>query len=1004
MGGVMTEKTLFEGTSSLLSSDAKRQLKKSYKAGIGNRNGLWELYLKPNLLDRGNGTHTPIVPVDDYRGRREEHADTLIASNASDAYIQAKSPYFMNPLRIPNQSSEYGHYDDGSPKWEPPSKRFTNVGFLVFTIEIDNEDLAFLEQQLSWCRDSTGKGRPKNSPIGKVDKELSRYIDYRGVTAVYSGSKSIHFHFVFDTKHLSTSLSESDRRILDKWQGDVPDSQLADLYRIKWLEVVSIFRRVIGYQGDVDETQKSPYQLRRTPWGHRVIDGKHLLGLPPGTIVPQCVLLDLIKERSPNGAKKWFLHPSQCTEIDSASATRKTRRSARPVGKKQAKGLLLKLQKHCREHWGQDYPQPVELVDDGGENVVYFKNNANDKHPSTVIRGEYCQLLLCGQHQFKQIFLPDDLSLDGTLNLLRGGKTDSGTLKRIPRREHFNNWLERVFANHAGNKDKARDALSALSALSSILTERQPYSLIKSVEGIGKTYSLMRDVPRQRYDDWIEHDKTLETMGGNTGEEPEDWYEPGFLALAFRSYEQAEAKCLEFNKIHGDEGLFVGKVLKSVSRVYQDTCKELGKIHLTMETAAGQGYDSFMQAVTEHDPEVYKSMCQKRDEFWSHPQGTKKNKVDPLGTIFFTVHSVVQTWGYNGPSRGWHHPDYEQCRDDPKEVSQLGKELKISKLIYDEVTYQDLVNIVSKADIDKCKKLEKKVKDWDKAKLPEKYAAYRSVFTGNEQGDITYSKCNSYINERFGEDDLQEVEVSAAPFGKDHDEKGLYRGQQGTKYYLKAKRWWEVLGAHMVVLTTEDLPAKLLRNLSWSEKDKSGKTKDRSFKVYEFDDISGFLREAIPVVLDKRAGKDRPANGGNQPVKRVTAIVDEIHAYDSDIHFIGDNLKEMNLPCTHTHEKAKGSNELAGSDIVTLIQYLSPRVYAELCLLAATYGIKDIVRIYYRDMLFQAIGRNRGFRRSRDKDTDHHVVMNPRLYKELGKAEFTVGRRYELVLRKPFWK
>ena len=251
----MKKKQIFDGVSDLLTSDSQRFLKNAYKKGISKQNKLWEIYLKPNLLDRGNDTHTPILPVADYRGRRKEHAETLLASNASDADIQAKSPYFMNALRIPKRGVEYGLHADGTTKWEPPRERFVNAGFLVFTIEIDNEDLAFFEKQLSWCRDSTGKGKPNNSPIGKVDKELSRYIDYRGVTAVYSCSKSIHFHFVFDSKHLSKSMSESERRILDKWQGDVPDNQLADLYPTRWLEVVSIFRRVIGYQSDVDKTQ-----------------------------------------------------------------------------------------------------------------------------------------------------------------------------------------------------------------------------------------------------------------------------------------------------------------------------------------------------------------------------------------------------------------------------------------------------------------------------------------------------------------------------------------------------------------------------------------------------------------------------------------------------------------------------------------------------------------------------------------------------------------------------
>jgi hypothetical protein len=193
-----------------------------------------------------------------------------------------------------------------------------------------------------------------------------------------------------------------------------------------------------------------------------------------------------------------------------------------------------------------------------------------------------------------------------------------------------------------------------------------------------------------------------------------------------------------------------------------------------------------------------------------------------------------------------------------------------------------------------------------------------------------------------------------------------------------------------------------IQSLSWSEKNGSGNKVKRRFRVYEFDDTSAFLRETIPAILDKRAGKDRDKD--REQVKRVTAIVEEIHAHDGDIHFIGDNLKQLDLSCTHSHEKAKGSNKLEHKDVVTFLQYLSPQVYARLCLWAEEYVLDDIVRTYYRDMLFQAIGRNRSFRRSHDDHTDHHVVMSPNLYKELGKAAFTKDCRYELILRREFWK
>ena len=199
---------------------------------------------------------------------------------ATDDQILGLSPLFCMPLRLARFGPEYGR--NGIPKWERPSDRLTNVGFWIFTMEIDSPDLAVLEEQLFWCR-SRGR-KPADSPLGDVDKELRQFKDYRGVTAVYGGNKSIHFHFVFDTRHISSHLSLS-RQEQANWQGDVSDACLRDLYRLCWNRLAEVFTRVLGTDLEVDRALSSPYQARRTPWGIREAEEGHILKLELGTAV-----------------------------------------------------------------------------------------------------------------------------------------------------------------------------------------------------------------------------------------------------------------------------------------------------------------------------------------------------------------------------------------------------------------------------------------------------------------------------------------------------------------------------------------------------------------------------------------------------------------------------------------------------------------------------------------------------------------------------------------------
>ena len=100
--------------------------------------------------------------------------------------------FFGNPLLLPEGYGQPGFEIEQALK---PIQRATNAGFLVVTIEHDCQTRDQFEEIVAWTAPSL--------EFKQVDAELRKYKEYCGYCAVLSGNKSIHFHFVFDTRHLA---------------------------------------------------------------------------------------------------------------------------------------------------------------------------------------------------------------------------------------------------------------------------------------------------------------------------------------------------------------------------------------------------------------------------------------------------------------------------------------------------------------------------------------------------------------------------------------------------------------------------------------------------------------------------------------------------------------------------------------------------------------------------------------------------------------------------------
>src|SRR5262249_55709334 len=183
-----------------------------------------------------------------------------------------------------------------------PSERTYNAGFALYTVE---SDVMPLDDQLRIIYSGLLK---------RIDKEFHKYRDYRGYEVVYSGAKSVHFHFCFDLRHLKHDLALSgNSSYRDNWTRDLPDSLLRPAYAVCWDRVAATFRKITGLEPD--PRLRSWEQLRRFPWAFRLVKGGHPLGLPSGYLIPQPVLASDIFKNTKREATEWFHDPDKLVEL-----------------------------------------------------------------------------------------------------------------------------------------------------------------------------------------------------------------------------------------------------------------------------------------------------------------------------------------------------------------------------------------------------------------------------------------------------------------------------------------------------------------------------------------------------------------------------------------------------------------------------------------------------------------------------------------------------------------
>ena len=348
-------------------------------------------------FDPDRGVYVPLGSHPFLRGKLTED----FASLPKELKADEGTPlcFFGNPLVFPEN---FGTPEFNIAAADKPSLRATNAGFLVVTVEHDCENRVHFEQICSWLS--------KNGPFEDLDHELRQYRDYDGYCVVFTGNRSLHFHLVFNTRHLTEA--PYNQPALERWQcREIHAAIMTNVHQVYWNAVVEMMDRILAPPISADRSGNSYTQWKRMPWGIRKLEKySEILALSPGTLVPQLVLAETIRtKRSSRGSNKFIVAADFSTSHYLQSRKRTFVEGSGELSA--GEDMVNELACMCRLEWRSEFPKPVHMKKDRGEWTIHFQNNPTDRNPSTVAKGHHTTLLLQGHSAPSGTFsLPGELS------------------------------------------------------------------------------------------------------------------------------------------------------------------------------------------------------------------------------------------------------------------------------------------------------------------------------------------------------------------------------------------------------------------------------------------------------------------------------------------------------------------------------------------------------------------------------------------------------------------
>jgi energy-coupling factor transporter ATP-binding protein EcfA2 len=838
-----------------------------------------------------------------------------------------------------------------------PSQRTYNAGFAVHTFEPDSDALDAQFRVIY-----SGK-------LKRIDADLRRYRDYRGYEVVYSGGKSLHFHFCFDLRHVKHDLAVGgNSSYRDNWTRDLPDNLLRPAYAVSWDRLAATFRDMTGLKPD--PRLRSWEQLRRCPWALRLVKGGHPLGLPHGHLIPQPVLASAIFRNSKREATEWFHDPDKLGELCRHEHARRCKTFIKPEFDLTSRQMEL-FGQHApaifRQIIDNEYPKFAGFeVNEAGFRCRFY-NGPSDNNPSSFCEGNRSRILLQGRH---------GLDFDGV------------ALSTTP--NQIFDWIVSQHSETQDQGDRAPDdcimrrykaAVDDRASLARFIDDNMvemtappvttvtPAWILKLFGGIGNphTHVLIRGPQGCG--------KSTKVMVKIAAIHDND---PGVIFFSSPSIKQAEEKIESFERMNKDER-FIPYLYLSLTALYERFCPSSDRLdHIEILEDSGS---SWLHAVYERQRDVYDAMYAYRCELHDL-------RAEGKVPILFGTHETMRQHAGNGMTRLFYSSDFndkwfEKMGLQERECWRNGllAQNSFHRVIVDEVTAHDLVSIHQAQLVEWVQRCAAEIRLGSIFDIAERYTKFRAHLFEHPCKDMTWNLFLEVLKCEYTDEHIVEVSGQEVPFD---DNDGIYAKMAGQRYYVRSRGWWNDF-FWVTMLTTEAVPTRIIETID-RESASQGEEQDDRFKVYDFG-LPDSSRDTVMMELQRACKKETLAE-----------IVRAYHAQNPQAEVIADMVKDrISEFAVTTHISAKGSNAYINSDIIAFYNAPSPALFGELGALNTRFKRSDLVRLLYIDRFDQTCGRNRGFRGEGGRE--HRAVFPPRLHSWLAPA--MSGASYVGVKTKP---
>lgn len=518
-----------------------------------------------------------------------------------------------------------------------------------------------------------------------------------------------------------------------------------------------------------------------------------------------------------------------------------------------------------------------------------------------------------------------------------------------------------------------------------MLSQTSRLAVIVSVEGAGKSTSLIRQAGAFRLEDQIEN-----FFMGNGLIDPCN----GHQIVSCKSYAQAEEQYESYTEWRNQSLADPSKLnppapllIMSFSETYGRYCSDAGIDPVSHMDALGMGFDSQVEAVLNQQPDVFATISDIRNAAWQH--------VDDIGNVIdgfsdvtnvlvFTVHSMAHSYNRVSKSKAWLNPAFTNAALANNDAwIALATEFQAYRVIHDELSISDLVHIAHDDDVRLANQFKATVlatfdDPWSNIKQSQRLKEFVSCAC-DDMWEIGFHRINELADLNFGPGDVFNVDYNAIPFGVAHKADALYLRSHGQVVYLRSKTWWTDLKSRVVFTTTEALPAGVAAAIFASSTPRCG-------RVVRWDGDQFFPRDPVQLKIDDRANKKNIAELATDVLSDPTRPADVV---------IADMVKGVDIM---SHVSARGSNGLRDKHLATTLTSIGEREYMELNVIAQAYRIDDVITAFYIDRYNQAVGRNRGLRGDTLNPMRHDVYVTQRLLRGLGGIATFQKSRYPAFL------